>query len=394
MKTRSSGEIAEAEEGRYLTENVKNFEANRISSEDKQHYILMKKEGKKGENMLFNTELEMDRIEIYEGVRKNENFDRLERDPVKFKDAFIDDSGIVSLMSDSAEDSDFDEEFSAVDARKMREEAKSHQKRAEAEDVNQEIGDRNQDAKDRVQGLMFVTEDISRGVKAKVDNASRIDLSSSSSSDIESNSEVDETSENFDLSKKDRLENLKHGEMVESDLNVVLNEKEEITLDDSMIAKQERINVNMATEITGRDDTELRVEFNEDTEQFAKSSSFSIMSSTEAAVSAGIQEDKLVTEVAESGAEGVTSESDVNASIDKDSQMILDSSSDVKKVKDQIISKSLQDNEAEDINDTISSSVEAMTDSTNAGKFGFISTCCVVFDDFCVKGGAKRSFVF
>ena len=371
MKTRSSGEIAEAEEGRYLGKNVKNFEANRISSEDKQHYILMKKEGKKGENMLFNTELEMDRIEIYEGVRKNENFDRLERDPVKFKDSLIDDSGIVSLMSDSTEDSDFDEEFSAVDARRMHEEAKSHHKRAEAEDINQDTGDRNQDAEDRVQGLKLVREDISQGAKAKVDNTNRIHLSSSSSSDIESNSEVDETSDNLDVSKKDRLVNLKHGVVSESDLNVVLNEKQEITLDDSMKASKEKISVNVAIEIAAPDDAD-----------FAKSSSFSIMSSIETAVSADIREDKLVTEVAESGAKGTASEGDVSAAIHKGSQMILDSSSDVKKVKDQIISKSLQDYEAEDIDNAISLTVETMIDSTNAGKFGFISSLCVVYDDF------------
>lgn len=358
MKTRSSGEIAEAEEGRYLGKNLQSFEANRISSEDKQHYILMKKDGRKGENMLFNTELETDRIEIYEGVRKNENFDRLERDPVKFKDAFIENSGIVSLMSDSAEDSDFDEEFSAVDARRMRENA--HQRRAAAED-------RNQDAEDRVQLVNVVAEDRSQGEKAKVDSANRIDFSSSSSSDIASNSEMEEESENLNLSKTNRFENVKHGEVPEPNLNVGLNENEEIALDDSMKAKEMKISDNMATEITATDDAELQIRFSEDTEQVSKSSSFAIMSSNEVTVSTNVAEDEPVIEVANSA-----TENSVTASTDKDSVMMLDSSSDVKKLQDQIIPKSMQDNTGKDMNDAISITDEIVIDSTIAGKFGVI----------------------
>ena len=119
MKTKSSGHIAELEEENALRKRIETFEANRIASEDKHHYILLKKEEKKGENVLFSSKLEVNALEIYEGVRRNENFDRLEREPLQFNSLSVDQPNIITFMSDSTEDSDFDEEFSPSDARKF-----------------------------------------------------------------------------------------------------------------------------------------------------------------------------------------------------------------------------------------------------------------------------------
>lgn len=119
MKTKSSGQIADLEDGRLQQKNVKSLEANRIVSEDKHHYILLKKEGGKRGNVLFETDLESDRLEIYEGIKRNDNFERLEREPAQFNSSSLDQSDVVILTSDSADDSDFDEEFSVSEARKF-----------------------------------------------------------------------------------------------------------------------------------------------------------------------------------------------------------------------------------------------------------------------------------
>ena len=119
MKTKSSGQIADMEEEIILQKNIKSVEANRIASEDKHHYILLKKEEKIGGNVLFNTKIEKDKLEIYEGIKRNESFDRLEREPVQFSTSSIDQSNIVSFMSDSTDDSDFDKEFLLSDVQKF-----------------------------------------------------------------------------------------------------------------------------------------------------------------------------------------------------------------------------------------------------------------------------------
>lgn len=117
MKTRSSGQIAELEEEKNFRKNIKSVEANRIASEDKHHYILLKKDLKNTGNILFNAELESDKLEIYKGIKRKENFERLEREPVQFSSSSIDESNIVNFVSDSAEDSDYDIEFTLSDAR-------------------------------------------------------------------------------------------------------------------------------------------------------------------------------------------------------------------------------------------------------------------------------------
>ena len=91
MNSRSSGEIAELDEDEFFGKSAKTIEAKRVASEDRQHYILMKKSGKKGgENVLFNTNLEIDKIDIYRETKRKENFERLERDPAQFKESVID----------------------------------------------------------------------------------------------------------------------------------------------------------------------------------------------------------------------------------------------------------------------------------------------------------------
>ena len=119
MKTKSSGHIAELDEEDALRKKLKSFEANRVASEDKQHYILLKKGDSKARNILFNSELEASNLEIYDGVKRNDNFERLEREPLQFNSSSVDQPGMVTFMSDSAEDSDFDEEYSLSDARKF-----------------------------------------------------------------------------------------------------------------------------------------------------------------------------------------------------------------------------------------------------------------------------------
>ena len=119
MKTKSSGHITELEEEDALRKKLKSFEANRVASEDKQHYILLKKGNRKAGNILFNSELEVNNPEIYEGVKRNENFERLEREPLQFNSSSVDQPYMVAFMSDSTEDSDFDEEYSLSDARRF-----------------------------------------------------------------------------------------------------------------------------------------------------------------------------------------------------------------------------------------------------------------------------------
>eukprot|EP00794_Sanderia_malayensis_P011202 gene11202-12377_t len=111
MNTRSSSEIAELDEREYLRKNAKSVEARRVASEDRKHYILMKKSGKKGgENILFNTELELDKVDVYKELKKSENFEKLEREPAIFKEAFMDNWTTMAFLSESSEDSDFDDD--------------------------------------------------------------------------------------------------------------------------------------------------------------------------------------------------------------------------------------------------------------------------------------------
>ena len=121
MNSKSSGDIGELEEESYLWKNIKTFEASRVASEDKRHYILLKKDKKKGENILFSSSLDISsQSDIYEGVKRKEHFERLEREPIQFNSSSIDGLGTADFMSDTTEESDFDEEFSSREAEKFR----------------------------------------------------------------------------------------------------------------------------------------------------------------------------------------------------------------------------------------------------------------------------------
>ena len=108
MKSSSSGQIPDLDEENPLRKSLKSVEANRVASEDKQHYILMKKASKKGANVLFDVNLEVDQIDIYRETKRKDHFQRLEREPARFKEAFIDQSINLTFISDSSEDSHFD----------------------------------------------------------------------------------------------------------------------------------------------------------------------------------------------------------------------------------------------------------------------------------------------
>eukprot|EP00795_Rhopilema_esculentum_P016754 gene16754-8213_t len=121
MNSKSSGDIGELEEESYLRKNMKTFEASRVASEDKRHYILLKKDKKKGENILFSSSIDItSQSDIYKGVKRKEHFERLEREPIKFNSSSIDRLGTADFMSDTTEESDFDEEFSSREAEKFR----------------------------------------------------------------------------------------------------------------------------------------------------------------------------------------------------------------------------------------------------------------------------------
>ena len=184
MKTKSSGHIAEFDEENFLRKKIQSFEANRIASEDKHHYILLKKEDKKGGNILFNSELETSNLEIYEGVRRNENFERLERQPLQFSSSSVDQTNIVSFMSDSTEDSDFDEDFSFNDARKFT------IGQGESPKVQNE-GPRSQSATVNVPDLL--SNQITKPVDSERDKFSKSNEVISSGS--ESSSEIEELSD-------------------------------------------------------------------------------------------------------------------------------------------------------------------------------------------------------